>query len=204
MIDWSEDFATQIEMVDTQHKKLFDLLNHLSDIYNKNGLSEKLVDDALKQLIAYADKHFLEEEQLMVFSKVDLRHLKVHRMEHKSFMYDVNNMLTYSDLLVVAEKLVCFITSWLTYHILATDHIMAAQIAAIQHGASPEKAFEQNNSIKYNARVMRLMLDSVLDLWIASTERCYKLEEKLATLSDNRNEHRLFWNNTRISGRSMH
>ena len=69
---------------------------------------------------------------------------------------------------------------------------MAAQIAAIQHGSSPEEAYELGNTIKYNAVVTRLMLNSVLDLWIASTERCYKLEEKLATLSDNRNDPRLF------------
>jgi hemerythrin-like metal-binding protein len=191
MIDWSEDFATQIEMVDTQHKKLFELLNYLSESYNKNGPSEKLVDDALKRLVAYADKHFVEEEELMVLSKVDPRHVKVHRMEHKSFMYDVTNMLSYSstheDLLALIEKLVCFITSWLTYHILATDRIMAAQIDAIQHGASPEKAYELSNTIKYNAAVTRLMLNSVLDLWRASAERCCKLEEKLAALPDNRN-----------------
>ena len=191
MIDWSEYFATQIEMVDTQHKKLFDLLNDLSESYNKNGASEKLVDDALGRLVAYADKHFLEEEELMLNSKVDPRHVKVHRMEHKSFIYDVNNMLTYSstqnDTLALTEKLVSFITSWLTYHILGTDHIMALQIFAIQHGASSEKAYELHNKVEYNAVVTRLMLASVLDLWRTSAERCHKLEEKLAALSDNRN-----------------
>jgi hemerythrin-like metal-binding protein len=191
MIVWSEYFATQIEMVDTQHKKLFDLLNDFSESYNKNGPSEKSVDDALRQLVAYADKHFLEEEELMLNSKVDPRHVKIHRMEHKSFIFDVHNMSTYSsnpeDVLALSENLVCFITSWLTYHILATDRIKAAQIFAIRNGASPKKAYEQHNKVEYNTVAMRLVLASVLDLWRASAERCYKLEEKLAALFENRN-----------------
>jgi len=188
MINWSEHFATNIEMVDTQHKKLFDLINKLTESYNKGGSSDNLVDDALKQLVAYSDKHFLEEEELMLHNKVDQRHVKVHRMEHKSFMYDVHNMLTHSshqeDLFEMIEKLVRFITSWLTYHILSTDRIMAAQIAAIQDGTSPEKAYELRNTIKYDATVSQLMLNSVFDLWQHSDERCHKLEEQLAALSD--------------------
>jgi len=88
----------------------------------------------------------------MLHNKVDQRHVKVHRMEHKSFMYDVHNMLTHSsrqeDLFEMIEKLVRFITSWLTYHILSTDRIMAAQIASIQDGTSPEKAM--NFGIRLN------------------------------------------------------
>lgn len=191
MIVWSENFATHIEIVDSQHKKLFELLNDLSESYNKNGPSEMSVDDVLRRLVAYADKHFVDEELLMLHNKVDPRHVNVHRMEHKSFMYDVGNMWTYlsteEDLLALTEKLASFITAWLTYHTLATDRIMASQIFAIQHGASPEKAYELRNTIKYDAVATRLMLDSVLDLWRASAKRCFKLEEKLAALSDNRN-----------------
>lgn len=144
MINQSGYLATQIEVVDTQHKKLFKLVNELTESYHKNGTSEKLVDDTLRQLVTYADKYFLEEEELMLRSKIDPGHINVHRMEHRSFIYDVNNMLTYSsnqeDLSALTEKLVGFITSWLTHHILATDRIMEEHIFAIQHGASSEKA----------------------------------------------------------------
>jgi len=186
MIAWSECFATHIEIVDNQHKRLFELLNKLSDSYNKNGPCENSVDEILKSLIAYADEHFIEEELLMLHSKLDERHISIHRMEHKSFIYDVNNMWTHlsseEDLLSLTENLVCFITSWLTYHILGTDRVMVAQLLSIQHGASPKQAYELRNNFKYDAAVTRLMLDSVLDLWRISAERCYKLEKKLAHL----------------------
>lgn len=122
----------------------------------------------------------------MLHSKLDERHLSIHRMEHKSFIYDVNNMWTYlsseEELLTLTENLVGFITSWLTYHILGTDRIMAEQIFAIQRGSSPEQAYEQRNNFKFDATATRLMMDSVLDLWRMSAERCFKLEEELARL----------------------
>lgn len=190
MIVWSEYFSTHIEIVDSQHKILFELLNDLSEKYNKSGPDEQSINEALAALVAYSEKHFTEEEQLMVDSKLDERHIKIHRMEHKSFIYDVNNMCNYfsteEEILTVTEKLVCFITSWLTYHILGTDRIMAAQFFAIKDGVTPEKAYELRNTVKYDATVTRLMLDSVLDLWRVSAERCFKLEEKLAALMANR------------------
>jgi hemerythrin-like metal-binding protein len=70
MIAWSERFATNIEIVDSQHKKLFELLNKLSDNFNKNGPSEVSIDEVLKELVDYAHEHFIEQELLMLHSKV--------------------------------------------------------------------------------------------------------------------------------------
>ncbi len=61
MITWSDSFSTGIELVDTQHKKLFELLNNVADGYNQGDANEAIIDNALNQLIAYADKHFTEE-----------------------------------------------------------------------------------------------------------------------------------------------
>ncbi|MDD5276814.1 MAG: hemerythrin family protein [Methylovulum sp.] len=187
MLLWSDTFATHIELVDTQHQKLFELLNSLSDCFKQGDPSEVVINGILEELIAYSDKHFVDEELLMAHSKIDPRHLNIHRMEHKSFIYDIKNMwehlCTEDDLIVVSEKLIRFITSWLTFHILGTDQIMAAQLFAIQHGALPEQAYEARHTVKYGSAATRLMLDSVLDLWQMSVERCHQLEEKLAALN---------------------
>lgn len=187
MLVWSDSFATKIEIVDLQHKKLFELLNRVSESFQQGGPTEAMVNEALKELITYADKHFVDEELLMLHSKLDPRHIKVHRMEHKSFMYDAQSMwehlCTEEDLAEVSEKLVRFITSWLTFHILGIDQTMATQLFAIQHGATPEQAYESRLTFKYDAAVTRLMLDSVLDLWHMSLERCHKLEEQLAAMN---------------------
>lgn len=188
MLAWSERFATQIELVDTQHKKLFDLLNTLSNSFQKDGPSEVLVDDALHQLVIYADKHFTEEEELMRDHHLDVRHVNLHRMEHHSFMYDVERLWTHlsteEELMEVTEKLVSFITSWLTYHILGMDQIMAAQVFAIGEGMTPEQAHDARHTIQYDAVVTRMMLNSVLDLWHNSMARCHKLEDKVTLLQE--------------------
>lgn len=186
MLEWSDSFATNIEMVDTQHKKLFDLINNLAQSYEQNDSREAMVNEALTQLVDYANKHFNEEEALMLENELDNRHVHIHQMEHKSFMYDTEKMsqhLLDDNLQELAEKLVSFITSWLTYHILGTDQVMAAQIIAIQRGASPEHAYELRHTVTYDAAVTRLMLNSVLELWRSSAQHCHKLEEKLTVLN---------------------
>lgn len=188
MLIWSDSFATKIELVDFQHQKLFELLNRLSGSFEQDNPSEAMVNETLKELFDYADKHFVEEELLMLHNKLEPRHISIQRMEHRSFLYDIKRMsehlYTTDDFLDISEKLVCFITSWLTFHILGTDRSMAAQIVAIQHGATPEQAYDLRNTVKYDAAVTHLMLNSVMDLWHLSLERCHKLEEELAALNE--------------------
>ncbi|MDP1771379.1 MAG: hemerythrin family protein [Methylobacter sp.] len=188
MLVWSDRFATNIELVDLQHKKLFELLNKLSDSFKQGSPSDVMVYETLQELMDYADKHFVDEELLMVQSKVDPRHINIQRMEHRSFLYDIKNMsghlCTEDDFKEVSEKLVCFVTSWLTFHILGIDQAMAAQIVAIQHGATPEQAYDSLSTVKYDAAVTHLMLDSVMELWHMSLERCHRLEDKLDALNE--------------------
>lgn len=44
----------------------------------------------------------------------------------------MNHLSSEEGLADVTEKLVSFITSWLTYHILGIDQVMAVQVFAIQ------------------------------------------------------------------------
>lgn len=180
----SDIIATKIESVDIQHQKLFELLKKIAESFSTDHLDEKIVGDALQELIAYADKHFIEEEILMVHNKLDPRHISIHRMEHKSFLYDAKTMWEYlcleDDVAGVAEKLIKFLSSWLIFHILGIDQTMANQLLAIQHGVAPEQAYEDRHALKYDAATTHLMLDSVLNLWHLSLDRCHKLEEKLA------------------------
>lgn len=187
MLTWSDSFNTKIEIVDQQHQKLLELLRHLSESFGHGGPDEALIDHSLKELLDYANEHFIEEELLMAHCKLDTRHINLHRMEHKSFIYDITSMyehlFTEEDLTEMSERLVRFVTSWLTFHILGIDQIMARQIFAIQRGATPEQAFEDKCHSKYDYNTIHLILDSVLDLWHMSLERCHKLEAKLDALN---------------------
>lgn len=185
MFNWSENFETHIELIDTQHKKLVSILNDLCVAVNDHEINSETLENILKQLLDYTDYHFADEEQLMTEAGISEKHALVHKMEHRSFIYDVKRMGNYflsSDIEVVknGEKLVEFITAWLTYHILGIDKVLVAQINDIKQGMDAEKAYQKNLKGEYNKATMHLLLDAVLKMWKHSNEHCQQLEQQLA------------------------
>jgi len=182
MLIWSNTFETKLELVDLQHKNLFNLLNKLVNNLEMSGIRNEELEKAIKLLIHYTKTSFNDEELLMMESHVDKRHLTMHRMEHQSFLYDVdimNDITSFEDRRITGKviKLVRFITLWLTFHILRTDMVMAAQISHINLGMSPQQAYEKVNSHKIESANVYKMLDAIIDLWSDAKERCNQLEK---------------------------
>ena len=184
MLAWSEQFETHIPLVDEQHQYLFVLLNRLTDSFESGTPSSEMVAQTLQELSDYANKHFSDEEALMLEQHIDERHLFIHRMEHQSYRYDLEQLQWHNyadeDEVQLAERLVRFITSWWVYHILGVDMVMAAQVHAIQKGIPPKQAFETHKKIERDAVTTQLILNAVLELWRSATEHCRVLEAKLA------------------------
>ena len=183
MFVWSNKFETKIDIVDTQHKNLFDLLNKLSLNIKQDNLSYEDINNSIKILVHYTESHLNDEELLMKESRIDNRHLTRHRMEHSSFLYDVSlfDDITSSDDRRVtgkAIKLVRFITFWLIFHILGTDMQMASQMANIKAGMTPQQAFDILKDFKHDPATINIMLDAVINLWLDAKERCNQLEKK--------------------------
>jgi hemerythrin len=107
----------------------------------------------------------------------------MQRMEHKSFVYDVQRLreglFDEAELQEKAEKLLRFIALWLTYHILGTDMDMAAQLRLIASGVSPAEAYDMEQAKKRDNLTTRIMLEEVLALWRTAEDRCRKLEQEL-------------------------
>ena len=187
MFIWSDTFNTNIELVDLQHKNLFQLLNKLSLSIKQDNISYEDVNNSIKLLIHYTETHLHDEELLMVESRIDKRHLTRHRMEHNSFLYDVGlfSDITSSDDRRITRKatnLVRFITYWLIFHILGTDMLMAAQLTNIKAGMSPQQAFDMLKDHKIDPATVNLMLDAIINLWLDAKERCNQMEIKVTEL----------------------
>ena len=186
MFPWAENFETHIEIIDIQHKKLVSILNELCTVVNGHELTQNKFDDILKQLLDYAAYHFEDEEKLMLDYKVSEKHIIMQKMEHRSFIYDIERMRNYfspeASITQSGEKLIAFITAWLTYHILGIDKGLAAQINDIKQGMDPEKAYQKNEKGSCNKATMRLLLDSVLKMWEHSNEYSEQLEQKVLEL----------------------
>lgn len=189
MFEWSERFETKIELVDMQHKRLCDLLNKLSKKFIVGTPREDEVEQVLKELSNYANLHFADEEELMNSYHLDPHYLALHRMEHHSFIYDLERLQLHvnpdENEIQTAERLVRFITSWLVYHILGVDQVMAAQMRAIDQGMTPDAAYQLCKDLKRDAATTQLILNAVLDLWRDTAEHSRVLEEKLLSLTQN-------------------
>jgi hemerythrin len=143
---WNDVFLTGLTDVDTQHHKLVDLINELGDLLAEDKPPMEDLKLILGELIDYTGYHFREEEQLAARAGVDPRHQKRHQQEHAHFVQEIldsGSDLTDDDASREAlNGLLQFLSHWLAYHILGSDQNLARQIAAIEKGASPAQAFE--------------------------------------------------------------
>jgi signal transduction histidine kinase len=73
---------------------------------------------------------------------LDARHVQAHIHSHQEFVAQVAEMRGARDPARVVATLYGFVTSWLSFHILDTDHSMARQLEAIQAGQAPAAAYE--------------------------------------------------------------
>ena len=188
MFVWTEQFETKIEVIDFQHKNLFDLINKVSENLTLGTSNFDLLNGSIKILIHYTKSHFHDEELLMAEGRADPRHIASHRMEHKSFIYDVermsNIMSSEENINDKVERLVRFTTSWLMFHILGTDMFLAAQLANIKSGMDARRAFEMGRERRFDFPTVKTMLDASISMWLDAKERCAQLDIKCKELEE--------------------
>ena len=190
MLVWSGSFETKIDVVDKHHKEIFLMLNKLINKMQQGNIGHEDIDSTVHLLIHHTKNNFHHEELLMLESHVDQRHSSMHHMEHQSFIYDVDTFSETSGaydrrITGKVEKLVRFMTFWLTYHTLGTDKLMAAQIANIKSGMTPQQAYDSLKDQKQDPVTVKMIQDSLLNLWLESKERCAQLEKKCSEFEKN-------------------
>ncbi|HEY6898635.1 MAG TPA: bacteriohemerythrin [Rhodocyclaceae bacterium] len=145
---WSDQFATGIASIDSQHRRLVDLVN---DVGNLLVLGETVAEDELqavfKQLADYAHFHFTDEEQVMAEGKLDPRFVERHHRLHQRFIDQMSAMWRErSRMAKPAETLHSFLTAWLTYHILGEDQAMVREVQRVHQGQPPAAAPDMEDS----------------------------------------------------------
>ena len=117
---WSNDLATGVHEIDSQHKKLFNYLNILIQAENNQESRHKTVQTTLDGLIEYTEIHFEEEEIEM--EKRGYPDLERHKKLHRDFASQAQNLKRLfdkgEDLL---PGLISFVQEWLVKHIKQED-----------------------------------------------------------------------------------
>ncbi|MDR1302795.1 MAG: hemerythrin family protein [Treponema sp.] len=128
---WDSTLETGHEVIDTQHKQLFDAINKLLDTCQVGKGSEELTKN-LDFLNSYTIKHFFDEEKIQQKYKYpDYPNHKQYHDGFKSTVRDLTHRLIWSG---PTEELIKEVRSsigdWLVSHIKIQDFKLAKYIKA--------------------------------------------------------------------------
>jgi hemerythrin-like metal-binding protein len=119
-VEWKKDYSVNVEEIDTQHKKLFSILNIL--IENKKiSVNSKIVTKTLTEMTEYADYHFKTEEEYM--EKYEYPELNEHKKEHREFIRKTGQLIlgAMEKDTTIPDEILNYLNEWLVNHILISD-----------------------------------------------------------------------------------
>jgi hemerythrin len=124
MIKWKDEYSLGVDIIDEQHRKLFEIAGRAYDVL-KDQFSIDKYDDIIAiidELKDYAVYHFETEEEYM--QSIGYRKFLSHKVMHDDFIQNINKI----DLRQVDEnpekhllEVLDFIIKWIDGHILGQD-----------------------------------------------------------------------------------
>lgn len=126
MFQFTKDIEIGIEVIDNEHRHLFDLLNEGLELLHNDFLTDKYdqVNHLIERLEDYAFEHFAHEEAYM--EQICDPELITQRIQHNHFR-DKVNQLSVADISEdehqqeILENLINFVAKWLYGHIVGSD-----------------------------------------------------------------------------------
>ncbi|HPL32349.1 MAG TPA: bacteriohemerythrin [Smithellaceae bacterium] len=117
-LQWSQSLSVRVDGIDAQHKKLFEITNHLIDVFEA-GSGDFLT--VISELVEYTTVHFHDEQMVMMNAKFP--GLAPHTAEHDKFIAKVEEFLQAygegrSD---TGSTMVVFLKEWLFAHTSGLD-----------------------------------------------------------------------------------
>lgn len=117
---WKNNYATGFESIDSQHKKLIDILNKLLCVFDTN--KEKIDLGALiSELVDYTEYHFGFEEENM--RNIDYPELAQHVEQHNYFrkkIYEFKEKYEKGEV-YIKVALIIHLKDWIIEHICKVD-----------------------------------------------------------------------------------
>jgi len=130
LFDFTSKYMTGIDMIDEQHKKLFDIMRRSFEELkhhqnNEDVDSFDVVLDVIDELADYTRTHFEAEEEYM--ASINYDGLEAQQRAHQMFiekLSDINLEGTNIPPTEYLEDVIDFLLYWLTNHILKMDTII--------------------------------------------------------------------------------
>lgn len=120
LLTWNDDYSVNNDELDSHHKKLISILNHLYSQCLKVD-SENCVAPRIEELLAYAEYHFKAEEQYM--RQLQYFDIDEHIERHVGFIFKLEEFQRSRshNQMEVTRELIVFLGKWLLHHVLDED-----------------------------------------------------------------------------------
>lgn len=124
MFKWKIEYETGTELIDEQHKKLFEIGNRAYELLKNEFYTDKYdrILDIIEELKNYTVFHFSSEEEHML--KMGYKGFFAHKVEHDDFIKKINdidyNRIDQGQNEYIMEIL-NFLYKWIDEHILIKD-----------------------------------------------------------------------------------
>jgi len=138
---WSESMSVGVELIDSDHKALIDLINLLHKSVSDDSTKQSL-QDVFDRLIAYTEIHFSREEKVM--QACGFPGLTTHQDEHADFtgrVYEIRAKLQSGDDSPISNELLVYLKGWLNAHILIQDMAYKPYASGNSHVADVARSF---------------------------------------------------------------
>ncbi len=117
-LHWSNDLDTGIAVIDTQHRRIVDLINELDSAHETGDIG--VTNHVLGELVNYTLSHFSFEEELQ--EKANYPFFKAHKRVHEIFTKRVAEFQQRAaNGENVAPEVLAMLKIWLVNHIKGDD-----------------------------------------------------------------------------------
>jgi len=119
MIQWSDAYSVENKKLDSQHKKLMELINRLYSSM-RMGKANDVITSVLDELVDYTVHHFADEESMMRLYKYP--ELEKQQSMHKELVRQVLELRDqFKNGQPVGTRIFNFLKGWLVNHIQSED-----------------------------------------------------------------------------------
>ncbi len=131
---WQDDLNTGIQVIDNQHKRIVEMINHLHDA--QQGKEHAAIAEVIEELVDYTLSHFAFEETLM--EDAGYQFSRAHKKIHELFIRRVSEYrVRFQAGEDVGDELKGLLSRWLFNHIRNDD---AGYVDAVRPAGPPRRS----------------------------------------------------------------
>lgn len=121
VFDWDDKYSVGDELIDSEHKHLFELGEEAFSFAESDKKVEK-IRHIVPELYKYMKTHFENEEKYM--AKIQYPNLEVHKQHHKDIIHTMNKFLKSVPTMsvnTIEHELASSVKHWILAHIEQED-----------------------------------------------------------------------------------